>query len=93
MATVFALKATGIPGHNPALFGLSTKNPIAEVETTFPQKSSVEINATNFISRIDILEHSPYKVTFIQVTDENYFNRGNVAPVGIAVIGYSNYIG
>jgi hypothetical protein len=91
MANVLIKKQTGVPGYNPNLWGVSTKNPIAEVFMLGPQSNNVSINGKDFISRVDIVEQLPFKVTFIQVTSENY-TRGNVAPIGIAIIGYSNYI-
>ena len=91
MANIQVTKVTGIPGYNPNLWGVSTKNPIAEVNVSFPPKKKAVINGTRFISRIDVVEQLPFRVTFIEVVSENY-TRQNVAPVGIAVIGYSNYI-
>jgi hypothetical protein len=91
MASVVISKQTKIPGFNPSLWGLSTKNPIAEVSSTFPQTGSISVNGTQFLSRVDIVEQLPFKVEFRQVTSENY-TRDNVASIGVAIIGHSNYI-
>jgi hypothetical protein len=75
----------------PNLWGMSTLNPIAEVQTLFPQKNFFNANAVNFISRIDIVEQLPFKVRITAIGNQGY-DRSNPASVGVAVIGYSNYI-
>jgi hypothetical protein len=75
----------------PDLWGVSTINPIAEVQTLFPQKNFFNANSVNFVSRIDIVEQLPFKVRITAIGNEGY-DRSNPAAVGMAIIGYSNYI-
>ena len=65
-----------------------TINPIAEVSYPEPY---VDAYSVNYIKRIDILEHLPFKIRMSAIGLEGY-ERGNPAGIGIAIIGHSNYI-
>jgi hypothetical protein len=67
-----------------------TINPIAEVDGIYPANF---VNAKNvkYISRIDVVEHLPFRVRFSAIGLDTY-DRSNPAAIGIAIIGYSNYI-
>ena len=76
---------------NPEPWSVSTINPIAEVANIFPSVGYKNIYGVNFVSRIDVVEHLPFKIRLSAIGLEGY-DRGNPAGVGIAIIGYSNYI-
>jgi hypothetical protein len=75
----------------PNVWGISTINPIAEVSNNFPPVGYKNIYGVNFVSRIDVVEHLPFKIRMSAIGLEGY-DRGNPAGIGIAIIGYSNYI-
>jgi hypothetical protein len=67
-----------------------TINPIAEVDS-INHVNFVNAKNVNYVSRIDVVEHLPFRVRFSAIGLDTY-DRSNPAAVGIAVIGYSNYI-
>jgi hypothetical protein len=67
-----------------------TLNPIAEVDG-IDYVNFVNAKNVKYVSRIDVVEHLPFKVRFSAIGLDTY-ERGNPAGVGIAIIGYSNYI-
>jgi hypothetical protein len=67
----------------------STINPIAEIASIKPANLITAEN-TNFVSRIDIIENLPFRIRFLDVFDT--YDASRAAPIGTAVIGYSNYI-
>ncbi len=68
----------------------STVNPIGEVQSILPANF---VNAKNikYVARIDVVEHLPFRVRFSAIGLDTY-DRGNPAAIGLAIIGYSNYI-
>lgn len=72
------------------LFIQRTLNPIAEVESILPANF---VNAKNvkYVARIDVVEQLPFRVRFSNIGLDTY-DRGNPAAIGMAIIGYSNYI-
>jgi hypothetical protein len=76
---------------NPNLWGVSTKNPIAEVQNVFPPEGYRNFYNVKYVSRVDVIEHLPFRIRFSGIGLEGY-DRANPASVGIAIIGYSNYI-
>jgi len=82
---------TVISEYQPNLFFVQkTINPIAEVDGIYPANF---VNAKNvkYVSRIDVVEHLPFRIRFSAIGLDTY-DRGNPAAIGIAIIGYSNYI-
>jgi hypothetical protein len=67
----------------------STINPIAEVASIKPANLIVAEN-TNYVARIDIIEELPFRIRILASLDMYDNSRG--APIGTAIIGYSNYI-
>jgi hypothetical protein len=67
-----------------------TLNPIAEVDG-IDYVNFVNAKNVKYVSRIDVVEHLPFRVRFSGIGLDTY-ERGNPAGVGIAIIGYSNYI-
>jgi hypothetical protein len=67
-----------------------TINPIAEIDDIRPA-NFVSAENVRYVSRIDVVEHLPFKIRLSSIGLEGY-DRSNPAAVGIAIIGYSNYI-
>ncbi len=67
-----------------------TINPIAEVDDIRPA-NFVYAHNVNYVSRIDVIEQLPFRIRLTPIGLEGY-DRANPAAIGIAIIGYSNYI-
>ena len=72
------------------LFIQKTINPIAEVRSILPS-NLISAKNTRYVSRIDVVEQLPFRVRFSAIGLDTY-DRSNPAAIGIAIIGYSNYI-
>lgn len=82
---------TLVSEYQPNLFLVQkTINPIAEIDDIRPA-NFVYAHNVNYVSRIDVVEHLPFRIRLSAIGLEGY-ERGNPAAVGIAIIGYSNYI-
>lgn len=75
---------------HPLVWGLRTINPIAEVQQIAPV-FYVNANLVDYAKKVEVIEHLPFRIRFSAIGIESY-NRSSPAAIGIAIIGYSNYV-
>jgi len=80
------LKVNVLEKQNNATF--YQKENIVENIKTF---SYSEIELSEYLNTAKFMSKLPFKVRFTNIVVPGY-NRDNVAPIGIAVIGFNNYI-
>ena len=85
------MAVTAVLGMTPnRLSVVETVNPIGEVQPSI--RNYRVVGDVNYIATFDVIENLPFRVSFLEVQRDIAYGRQTPAPIGVAIIGYSNFI-